>query len=449
MPNILVNNNFYQGTSSACIVDLTPPAFSGIATATVQSRGQIRATWTAATDATSPVRYEVYAQAGTPVGLFTNPNNVVGITNALQFDFWNLRDGSFLVNGTTYYVGVRARDGVSNLETNTVSIPVISTGVFTSADTFKVEGAFALNSLNQLQGTIWVLKNSTLANSSNATMGTTSYQIYNKTGNPVAGMTESGITADANGQYKITPVASTLNLTLDHYMVKVSSTVDGAIREGYVALIQEAPKYDISGLFFIDNGNDFDGNFWVSANEVVKTTGLGTGSYQVFDSNGNPVIGMSETGITPDVNGVFKITSIPSLLTMDTLGYSVRVTLSVDSTTRSEMFAINLKAKEYLPKSQFSINALNQFQGTLWLESVGSVEISALGTASYTVYDKDGVAVPGLTESGITPDVNGRFAITPVSAALLTDLTHYSVRLGIVAHGVERVAYKGFSLLGN
>ena len=103
---------------------------------------------------------------------------------------------------------------------------------------------------------------------------------------------------------------------------------------------------------------------------------------------------------------------------------------------------------EYRPKAQFSINASNQLQATLWLEFDSNVEVSGLGTANYTVYDVNGNTVAGLTQSGITPDVNGRFHITPVSAILLTDLTHYSVKVGIVAHGIERVAYKGFTLLG-
>lgn len=273
MANILVNNNFYQGTSQACIVDLTPPTFAGLASAATQSRGQIRTTWAAATDATVPVRYEVYIQASTATGLF-NTLNIVGMTDKLQFDTWTTPDGVFLVNGTTYYMGVRAVDAVGNRDSNTVSIGVLSTGVFTSAEVYKTEGAFAISPSNQFQGTLWCLKNSILAKTGNAVMGTASYQVYDKTGAAVVGMSETGISADSNGQYKITPVAPLLNRTLDHYMVKVDIQVDGAIREGYTALIQAAPKYDISGLFYLDQSNNFDGTFWVSADEVLKTAGL-------------------------------------------------------------------------------------------------------------------------------------------------------------------------------
>ena len=76
------------------------------------------------------------------------------------------------------------------------------------------------------------------------------------------------------------------------------------------------------------------------------------------------------------------------------------------------------------------------------------VPTSGLGSANYTVYDVSGNAVVGLTQSGITADANGRYHITAVSASLLTDLTHYNVKIGIVINGDEKVAYKGFTLLG-
>lgn len=449
MANILVNNNFYQGTSQACIVDLTPPTFAGLASAAVQSRGQIRTSWAAATDVTLPVRYEVYIQANTATGLF-NTLNIVGMTDKLQFDTWTTPDGVFLVNGTTYYMGVRAVDAVGNRDSNTASASVLSTGVFTSAEVYKTEGAFAISPTNQFQGTLWCLKNSILAKTGNAVMGTASYQVYDKTGAAVVGMSETGITADANGQYKIAPVSSLLNRTLDHYMVKVSIQVDGAIREGYTALIQAAPKYDVSGLFYLNQNNNFDGTFWVSADEVLKTTGLGTASYQVFDQDGNSVGGMSQSGITADVNGIFKITAVPSTLPSLLPGFSVRVTLQVDSITVVEMFAIQSSLPEYLPRAQFSINALNQLRASIWVETdKGEVATSGLGTASYTVYDASGVAVVGLAESGIAADGNGIYASTPASATLLTDLTHYTVKVQVTVNGLLRTAYKGFSLLGN
>lgn len=447
MPNILIENNFYQGTSQACIIDLTPPTFAGINFLDVESRGQIRAGWSAATDATPPIRYEVYIKASTATGLF-NTTNIIAVTPNLQYDIFTLPDGSFLVNGTTYYVGVRAIDGVNNRDSNTVSQSVISTGVLTAIDTYETFAAWSIDNSNQFRITIWANKNDSIAKSPNGVLGLASYQVFDKAGNAVVGMSGSSIAANSEGLYVATAVANLLTESSEHYEIRVTVVIDGEARTNMVPLVEEKAIYKLGGLFFINVEDDFDGTFWVSKDEVIKTTNLGVGSYQVYDHDGNPIVGMSETGIVPDVNGIYKITHIPSLLEEDYPGYSVKMTVLVDGTTRSQMVSHTVEQVEYKAKAQFSINASNQLQATFWLEYDSNVETSSLGTANYTVYDVNGNAVVGLTQSGITPDVNGRFHITPVSAALLTDLTHYSVKVGIVAHGVERIAYKGFTLLG-
>ena len=447
MSDIYVEDNFYQGTSSACLVDLTPPTFTGINFLDVESRGQIRAGWPAASDITLPIDYEVYIQASTATGLF-NTANIIAITPNLTFDIFGLPDGSFLVNGTTYYVGVRALDGVRNRETNTTSLSVISTGILTSIDTYQSHGAFVVNDEKKLQGTLWADRNGNLAGGTNGVLGTASYQVYDSDGNAVAGLTQSGLTANGQGQYIITPVLSTLVDSLEHYVVKVSVSVDGEARVNYIPFIDATPEYKINGLFFVNDANEFDGTFWSNKNEVMQTSGLGTGSYQVYDHTGAPVVGMSASGITADGNGMYKLTAIASLLAQGYPGFSVKVTLTSDNVTRSTMIAVSSAKKVYLPKAQFSINSANQLQATLWLEHDGAVETTSLGSANYTIYDVNGNAVSGLTQTGITADVNGRFHITPVSATLLTDLTHYSAKVGIVANGIERIAYKGFTLLG-
>src|SRR5574343_249219 len=162
MPNILIGNNFYQGTSQACIIDLTPPTFAGINFLDVESRGQIRAGWSAATDATPPIRYEVYIKASTSSGLF-NTSNVIAVTPNLQYDIFTLPDGSFLQNGVTYYVGVRAIDGVNNRDSNIISMNVISTGVLTSIDVYETHASWSIDNSNQFRVTLWADKNESLA----------------------------------------------------------------------------------------------------------------------------------------------------------------------------------------------------------------------------------------------------------------------------------------------
>jgi len=447
MANILIENNFYQGTSQACVIDLTPPTFAGITFLDVESRGQIRAGWSAASDATAPIRYEVYIKASTATGLFST-SNIIAVTPNLQYDIFTLPDGSFLQNGTTYYVGTRAIDGVNNRDSNVVSMSVISTGVLTAVDTYKCNASWSINNTNQFILTMWADKNDSIADGSNGVLGTASYQVYDKTGAAVVGMSASGISPNGQGLFTAPSVSNLLVEDAEHYEIKVTVVVDGEARSNMIPLMDQKAEYKIGGLFFVNVENNFDGTFWVSKNEIVKTTGLGAGAYQVYDHDGDLISGMNGSGITADINGVYKIPHVASLLEEDYPGFSVKVTLVVDGITRSQMFSRANDPIHYSTKAQFSINASNQLQATFWLEYDSNVETSSLGAANYTVYDVNGNTVVGLSQSGITADVNGRFQITPVSAALLTDLTHYSVKVGIVAHGVERVAYKGFTLLG-
>lgn len=83
----------------------------------------------------------------------------------------------------------------------------------------------------------------------------------------------------------------------------------------------------------------------------------------------------------------------------------------------------------------FHIDASNQFQGTLWAHKNGQIVDSGLGTASYEVRDKDRNLVAGLSESGLTADLNGIYRTTAVSASGILDLTHYTVKVSISVDG--------------
>lgn len=446
-PQMYLLNNVYQGSSQACISDLVAPTFAGIATLAVQSRGQIRATWAAATDPTPPIRYEVYIKEATNVGLF-NLTNIVAITPNLQYDIFFLPDGSLLQNGATYYVGVRAIDGVSNRDSNVVNMNLISTGVSVDADKYETRGVFSINDNNDFQGTLWILKNSQTGNG--ATLGVAAYQVYDSAGLPIGGMFENNISANSQGQFIITPIPSLLTEALDHYVVKVSIVMDSAIREDYVPILRKEAEYDIFGVFFLNNDYEADGTFWVSKDEKVVTSGLGLGSWQVYDDDGNAIVGFGGAGITPTAAGIYAIVPFPIPGGTDiTRAYSIKCTIPVDGINRSEMIPVQGIRSQYECRAQFSINALNQFQATLWSIQNGELTPNTLlGNASYTVYDVNGTLVAGLSESGLTPDGNGMYHATPVSASLLTDLTHYTVRVEINVAGANRVSYRGFTLLG-
>lgn len=126
--NQLFAGLFEQSTSQACLVDLTPPTFAGITGLVANSNGSLTASWSPASDATVPIRYEVYIQANTASGLF-NPINITNINYDTQHTTFVDAADVPLNEGVTYYMGVRAIDAVGNMETNTVALNAISAGV--------------------------------------------------------------------------------------------------------------------------------------------------------------------------------------------------------------------------------------------------------------------------------------------------------------------------------
>lgn len=449
MPNIFIEDYVFQSTSSACIVDITPPTFAGITGLDVESRGQIRANWSAATDATAPIRYEVYIKATTSVGLF-NTSNIISVTPNLQFDIFTLPDGSFLQNGTTYHVGVRAIDGVSNRDSNTTSMSVISTGVLTAIDVYECKASLSVDETNNFRITMWADKNNSLAISPSAVLGTASFQVYDRDGNAVGGMSGSGISANGQGLFVASGVANSLSEIQRHYEVKVTISIDGENRTNFIKIESEQEIYELDGLADIDDANNIIGSLWVHRNHKIATTNLGTGSYEVFTSDGVAVPGLSQSGITADANGFFVITplALPSNLDV-TKGFVVKLTCTIDGVLRSKFITLGNEPAVFDCKATFNINASNQLEASFWATKNNNlVPQSMLGTASYQVYDKSGNTVVGLNGSGIAADANGYFHITPVSATLLTDLTHYLVKVTINVAGQDRVSTKGFTLLG-
>lgn len=126
--DVLFESQFYQSSSQACLTDITAPTFSGITGLTANINGSLTASWSAATDATTPIEYDVYVQAATATGLFSS-SNLALITPVLSAHIYVLNDLSRLVKDITYFVGVRARDAVGNVNTNTTSLSAMSTGV--------------------------------------------------------------------------------------------------------------------------------------------------------------------------------------------------------------------------------------------------------------------------------------------------------------------------------
>lgn len=63
-----------------------------------------------------------------------------------------------------------------------------------------------------------------------------------------------------------------------------------------------------------------------------------------------------------------------------------------------------------------------------------------LGDAEYRVFNRAGTLVAGLSQTGISPNAEGIFVATPVSAGSLLDLNHYEFEVTINYQGIDRVA---------
>jgi hypothetical protein len=157
---------------------------------------------------------------------------------------------------------------------------------------------------------------------------------------------------------------------------------------------------------------------------------------------------MSESGILPDSEGFFEIVPVASILDLDNNFYAAKVTILVDGVNITYNLPIlhSAAGHQYESRAIFSISSSNELQGTLWCTKDSEMmSDGVLGAASYTIYDRNGNSI-GITESGIMPDGNGYYQISPVNASSILDLTHYVVKIIILASGENRIGTVGITL---
>jgi hypothetical protein len=205
----------------------------------------------------------------------------------------------------------------------------------------------------------------------------------------------------------------------------------------------------ITGMFAVDDTGDLIGSFWAadSLGTITNPLRLGTASYVIYDNEGNAIPGLSESGILPDAEGFFEITPVPSVLDFEHSFYAAKVTITIDSVPITYTLPVMQQPSlpHYETRAVFSINPINQLQGTLWVVNDSGRVTDQLQTATYRIRDKNGALV-GISQSGILPDAQGFYIINPVSASILTSLTHYTVEIEITAHGSLRVGCVGLSI---
>ena len=198
---------------------------------------------------------------------------------------------------------------------------------------------------------------------------------------------------------------------------------------------------EISGVFAVNTSGELISSFWVNDLEGIidDPTRLGLASYVIYNDVGAVVSGMSETNISPDANGFFAITPIASTLNLDNTYYTVKVTIEVDNINITYNLPITYPeaGPVYEVCGVISINASNQMQSSFWVNKNGETSINNLGTCSYVVKDKSGLAI-GISQSGIIANASGKYNSTPVNASLIYDLEHYVIEIELTADGVIR-----------
>jgi hypothetical protein len=101
-----------------------------------------------------------------------------------------------------------------------------------TAPNYEPRALFSISASNQLQGTLWIVKNGIHLTTD---LGPASFLIRDQDGNTI-GITESGIVADANGLYIITPVLADAIQDLTHYTVELTITAESQLRKGVVGI---------------------------------------------------------------------------------------------------------------------------------------------------------------------------------------------------------------------
>jgi hypothetical protein len=215
-------------------------------------------------------------------------------------------------------------------------------------------------------------------------------------------------------------------------------------------LIQGAVEYFV-GVRAVDGVGNRDNNT-VSLSQVspgITGANLATISGIFSINETNQLIGsfMAQSGIAADAQGFYQIAPVASVLDLEYNLYSVKATITVDSVPIVYNLPITIApdVPEYEPRAVFSINPLNQLEGTLWVTKSGERMNANIGTASFTIYDKDNNAV-GISQSGLTANVNGFYKTTAVNAAVLSSLTHYTVSISIIANGQARLGSVGLTI---
>lgn len=101
------------------------------------------------------------------------------------------------------------------------------------------------------------------------------------------------------------------------------------------------PIYEPRALFSINASNQLQGTFWIVKNGIHYTANIGTAEYVIRDQDGL-TIGITESGITADPNGLFIATPVLATAIQDLTHYTVEINISADNLLRKGIVGITL-----------------------------------------------------------------------------------------------------------
>jgi hypothetical protein len=302
---------------TAAITDTTAPTFAGITGLTANINGSLTASWSAGTDSSTPIEYVVYVQASTATGLF-NSSNIAQIISALGAHIYVLNDLSRLQKGVVYYVGVRAKDALSNIDSNVVSMNATSAGVLDD-DLATIAASLAATEL------LLAADHTNLAaDHVNFQSDHTNFQ----TDHTNFGTDHTNFGTDHT------------NFQTDHTNFQADDSAFDTDHSNFVDVYNDlvaveadlaAEKSSCKGVFAIGNTNDLTAELWFEFKGQAVTSLLGTASYTVYDSDDNAVAGLTESGLTANGNGIYKITPVSAAGLEPFVNYRVKIAITYDS----------------------------------------------------------------------------------------------------------------------
>jgi hypothetical protein len=170
-----------------------------------------------------PASYEIYDQNGLIV-----PSMMESNIAANSEGFFKITPVPSVLDLYNTYYTVKVTIEIDSVDI-TYNLPITYPE---AGPQYEPRAVFSINAANELQGSIWIVKDNQKMTSS---LGVASYTIRNRLG-ALVGISQSNI-AQTNGYYQITPVLASVLVDLNHYTVDVLIEADGVVRSGVVGLV--------------------------------------------------------------------------------------------------------------------------------------------------------------------------------------------------------------------